>query len=103
VDSVHYIHQIEVAADGGHEGWIGSNVFVEVSNNTNRPTMGMMDGNFVRKVVNCLESGVWSPVTSMPEYVPLLGEDSMNTGLFDSCFAAIVKAVEDDLALVFHQ
>ncbi len=62
-----------------------------------------MNGKLVRKVVNCLESRVWSAITAVPKYVPLLGEDSVNTGLFNSCFAAVVKAIKNDLPLVFHE
>jgi hypothetical protein len=97
--SVHYIHHVEFAAYRGHECRIQSDVFVEVADNTNRPTVRLVNSKLVRKVVNCLESRVWSAITTVPTYVPLLGKDSVNTGLFNSCFAAVVKAIKKRLAV----
>jgi hypothetical protein len=48
-----------------------------------------------------LEPRVGGGVATLSEYVPLLSVNSVNAGLFDTSFAAVVKAVKSDLVCVF--
>jgi hypothetical protein len=66
MDRVHGVDKIEVATDGSHESWIGSDFLVEISNDADGAVMLCMDGKFLFEVVYRLESGIWRAVTTLP-------------------------------------
>jgi hypothetical protein len=87
------------SANFGHEGGVLSDIFIAITNNTNRALVLFVYGKFSRQIINSLETKVGRLITLLAQHMPLLGKYRMDSCLLNLGFTTIVKTIKYQLSL----